>query len=32
LKGVVAVEILERGDEKTVGQLARLTWRSALPH
>jgi uncharacterized protein YndB with AHSA1/START domain len=31
-KGVVAVEVLEQGDELGVGELARFTWRSVLPY
>jgi uncharacterized protein YndB with AHSA1/START domain len=31
-RGVVNVEVLERGDEDRVGELARYTWRSRLPY
>ena len=31
-KGVVSVERLEEGDENSLGQLDRFTWRSVLPY
>lgn len=31
-KGVTAVEVLEPGDADGVGELARWSWRSALPY
>ena len=31
-KGVRSVEVLEPGDADGVGELARFTWRSALPY
>ncbi len=31
-KGVLAVKVLEPGDEHGVGRVARTTWRSALPY
>jgi uncharacterized protein YndB with AHSA1/START domain len=31
-KGVQSVEVLERGEESTAGDLAHLTWRSVLPY
>jgi uncharacterized protein YndB with AHSA1/START domain len=31
-KGVVSVEVLEPGDELTIGELAHFTWRSVLPY
>jgi len=30
--GVVAVEVLARGDASGIGELDRLTWRSVLPY
>jgi uncharacterized protein YndB with AHSA1/START domain len=31
-KGVQSVEVLEPGDQRTRGELARFTWRSVLPY
>ena len=31
-KGVTAVEVLEEGGERGVGELARYSWRSVLPY
>jgi hypothetical protein len=31
-KGVIAVELLERGDANDVGAYRRMIWRSALPY
>jgi len=31
-RGVTAVEVLEAGDERGVGKLARFSWRSLLPY
>jgi uncharacterized protein YndB with AHSA1/START domain len=31
-KGVLAVELLERGDSNGVGAYRRMTWRGALPY